>query len=178
MGVLAVVNDEIHSARDVRKTISHRVDAWNSGDLGDIGLVDKDRVSFYRKPLRRHTAASEFDVSKLADLPPVYILYSYVGADSVLVDAAVNAGHAKGIILAAFPTGTGAPEQVQGLLHAAAKGVAVVDSHRGGRGRPVKRYPEFVDADNLNPQQSRILLMLALTRTSDVKEVQRMFEEY
>lgn len=178
LGVLAVVNDEIQAARDVRKTISHRVDAWNSGDLGDLGLVDKDRVSFYRRPIRKHTTQAEFDVSGLSDLPPVYIVYSYVGADDVLVDAAIRQGKAKGIVLAAFPTGTGAPVQAQGLLKAASSGVVVVDSHRGGRGRPANRYPEFVDADNLPPQQARILLMLALTKTRDRKEIQRMFEEY
>ncbi|MCU1272964.1 MAG: L-asparaginase, partial [Bryobacterales bacterium] len=178
MGVMAVVNDEIHSARDVRKTISHRVDAWNSGDLGDLGLVDKDRISFYRRPLRRHTAQSEFDVSNLTDLPKVYVLYSYVGADGVLVDAAVAQGQAKGLILAAFPTGTGAPEQAAALQKASSKGVPVVDSHRGGRGRPAHRYPEFLDADNLNPQQARILLMLALTKTSKQNEIQRIFDEY
>ena len=53
-----------------------------------------------------------------------------------------------------------------------------MDSHRGGNGRPAKRYPEFVDADNLNPQQARILLMLALTKTSKMNEIQRMFEQY
>src|ERR1035437_3355052 len=178
MGVLAVVNDEIHSARDVRKTISHRVDAWTSGDVGDLGMVDKDRVSFYRRPLRLHTTQSEFDVSALTDLPKVYILYSYVGADGVLVDAAVSQGQAKGIILAAFPTGTGAPDQAGALLKVSAKGIPVVDSHRGGNGRPAKRYPEFVDADNLNPQQARILLMLALTKTGKMNEIQRMFEQY
>ncbi|HEV2689298.1 MAG TPA: asparaginase [Bryobacteraceae bacterium] len=178
MGVLAVVNDEIHAARDVRKTISHRVDAWNSGDLGDLGLVDKDRVNFYRRTLRKHTTQAEFDVSGLTDLPKVYVLYSYVGADSVLVDAAVKEGKAKGIVLGAFPTGTGAPEQAQALLKVAATGVPVVDSHRGGRGRPSNRYPEFVDADNLPPPQARILLMLALTKTSDRKEIQRMFDDY
>ena len=178
MGVLAVVNDEIQSARDVRKTISHRVDAWNSGDLGDIGLVDKDRISFYRRPLRKHTTQSEFDVQGLTDLPKVYIIYSSAGDDGVLVDAAVKNGHAKGIILAAFPTGTGTPAEAEALLKVAAGGVPVVDSHRGGRGRPANRYPEFVDADNLNPQQARILLMLALTKTSDRKAIQRMFDEY
>jgi L-asparaginase len=178
MGVMAVVNDEIQSARDVRKTISHRVDAWNSGDLGDLGLVDKDRISFYRRPLRRHTTQSEFDVSALTDLPKVYVMYSYVGADGVLVDAAVAQGQAKGLVLAGFPTGVGAPEQVTALQKAAAKGVPVVDSHRGGRGRPAKRYPEFIDADNLNPQQARLLLMLALTKTSNPNEIQRMFDEY
>jgi len=178
MGVLGVVNDEIHAARDVRKTISHRVDAWNSGDVGDLGLVDKDRISYYRKPIRKHTTQSEFDVSGLTDIPRVYILYSYLGADSVLVDAAVNAGQGKGIVLAAFPTGTGSPAQAEALLKVAASGIPVVDSHRGGRGRPANRYPQFVDGDNLTPQQARLLLALALTRTTDRKAIQRMFDEY
>jgi L-asparaginase len=171
------VNDEIHAARDVRKTISHRVDAWNSGDLGDLGLVDKDRISYYRKPIRKHTTQSEFDVSGLTDLPKVEIVLSYLGADSVLVEAAVKGG-AKGIVLAAFPTGTGSPQQAEALLKVAATGIPVVDSQRGGRGRPANRYPEFVDGDNLTPQQARLLLALALTRTTDRKAIQAMFEEY
>ncbi|MCC6719377.1 MAG: L-asparaginase 2, partial [Acetobacteraceae bacterium] len=33
-------------------------------------------------------------------------------------------------------------------------------------------------ADNLTPQKARILLALALTKTSDVAEIERMFLEY
>lgn len=36
---------------------------------------------------------------------------------------------------------------------------------------------DFVVADNLNPQKARILLMLALTKTTDAKEIQRIFWE-
>jgi L-asparaginase len=178
MGVLGVVNDEIHAARDVRKNISHRVDAWNSGDLGDLGLIDHDRVTYYRKTIRKHTTDSEFDVTGLTDLPPVYILYTYVGADAVLVDAAVKQGHAKGIVMASFPTGAGAPEQAKALLKVAASGIPVVDSQRGGRGRPGNRYPEFIDGDNLTPQQARLLLALALTRTTEKKTIEKMFQIY
>ena len=178
MGVLGVVNDEIQARRDVRKTISHRVDAWNSGGLGDLGMVDRDRVSYYRRTIRKHTTEAEFDVSGLTDLPKVYILYSYVGADGVLVEAAVKEGHAQGIVLDAFPTGTGAPDQAKALLAVAATGIPVVDSQRGGRGRPANRYPEFIDGDNLTPQHARLLLMLALTRTTDKKKIEKMFEAY
>jgi L-asparaginase len=178
MGVLGVVNDQIHAARDIRKTISHRVDAWNSGDAGDLGQIDKDRISYYRKPIRKHTTASQFDVTGLTDLPKVYILYSYVGADGVLVDAAVKEGGAKGLIMAGFPTGAGAPEQVGALIKVAATGIPVVDSQRGGRGRPAKRYPEFVDGDNLTPQQARLLLMLSLTKTKDRNSIEKIFEQY
>jgi L-asparaginase len=36
----------------------------------------------------------------------------------------------------------------------------------------------FIDADNLTVQKARILLMLALTRSSDPAEIARMFAEY
>jgi L-asparaginase len=36
----------------------------------------------------------------------------------------------------------------------------------------------MIPADNLSPQKARILLMLALTRTTDLKQIQRMFAEY
>ena len=37
---------------------------------------------------------------------------------------------------------------------------------------------DFVVSDNLNPQKARILLTVALTKTKDTKEIQRMFYEY
>jgi L-asparaginase/Glu-tRNA(Gln) amidotransferase subunit D len=37
---------------------------------------------------------------------------------------------------------------------------------------------DFVVSDTLSPQKARILLMLALTRTHDTKEIQRMFYTY
>ena len=33
----------------------------------------------------------------------------------------------------------------------------------------------MIPADTLNPQKARILLMLALTKTNDPKEIRRMF---
>ena len=38
--------------------------------------------------------------------------------------------------------------------------------------------PGFVAADNLNPQKARILLQLALTKTTKADEIQKMFDEY
>jgi L-asparaginase len=36
----------------------------------------------------------------------------------------------------------------------------------------------IIPGDNLNPQKARVLLMLALTRTSNLEEIKRMFAEY
>lgn len=41
----------------------------------------------------------------------------------------------------------------------------------------LKRELDFV-SDTLNPQKARVLLMLALTKTNDTKEFQRMFYTY
>jgi L-asparaginase len=37
---------------------------------------------------------------------------------------------------------------------------------------------DFVVSDTLNPQKARILLMIALTKTRDTRELQRIFSEY
>ena len=104
-GALIVMNDEINGARDVTKTNTFRVETFRSPELGALGYVDEDKVAFYRASTRRHTAASEFDVSTLTQLPKVDIVYSYVEPDPAMIEAAV-ARKAKGLVLAG--TGAGA----------------------------------------------------------------------
>ena len=50
-GVLVVMNDEIHPARDVVKTSTYRVQTFRSLDYGALGHVDGDGPHFYRAPL-------------------------------------------------------------------------------------------------------------------------------
>src|ERR1700720_4646487 len=72
-GVLVVMNDEINGARDVTKTNTYRVETFRSPDLGYLGYVDEDKVSFYRASTKRHTVNSEFDVSNITEFPKVDI---------------------------------------------------------------------------------------------------------
>ena len=55
-GVLVVLNDAINAARDVTKTNTYRVETFRATELGILGYVDADAVSFYRASLKRHTA--------------------------------------------------------------------------------------------------------------------------
>jgi L-asparaginase len=68
------------------------------------------------------------------------------------------------------------------MADARRRGVLVVVSSRAGSGRVLPRMSlregGFVVADNLNPQKARVLAMLALTRSDDPAEVQRIFDEY
>jgi L-asparaginase len=181
LGVLVALNDEIHAAREATKTSTYRLQTFRSPDFGLLGHVDGDGVQIYREPRRRHAPDTEFDVRGLDGLPRVDIAYSYGGADGTVVDALVAAG-ARGIVSAGLAPGIATPLERAALERARDAGVVVVQSSRAGSGRvALRRYLEqgrMVAADNLNPQKARILLMLALTRTSDIAEIRRMFTVY
>jgi L-asparaginase len=180
-GVLVVLNDEIHAARDVVKTSTYRLQTFRSLDFGALGHVDGDGAHFYRSPSRTHMPDTQFAASDLGALPRVDIVYSYAGADGALVDAAVAAS-ARGIISAGFAPGSPTPQQRTAFERAAKSGVVVVQCSRAASGRvaPRRRLREsgIVAGEDLSPQKARILLMLALSTTSDIGVIQQAFQSY
>ena len=181
MGVLVLLNDEIHAAREATKTATLRMQTFRSPDFGVLGHADGDAIAFYRQPLRRRAPDTEFDIAGLNDLPRVDIAYAYAGCDGTAVRAFVAAG-ARGIVSAGFAPGGTSPDETAALKAAAASGVVVVQSTRAGSGRVFHgtRHREngFLVADNLNPQKARILLALALTITTDPQAIAGMFGRY
>jgi len=175
-GVLVLLDDTIHSARFVTKGNTTRVETFVSREIGPLGYADSDRIVFYRKPLTRHTQRSEFDISSLTNLPAVEVVYGYQEASPTPVESLVTSGVA-GIVYA-----DGSPAVSKALLTATAKGIAVVQSDRKGSGRVLLSERQYgrsiVSADNLNPQKARVLLRLALTKTKEPRELQRIFSEY
>ncbi len=181
-GVLVVLNDEINSAREVSKTDALRVQTFQSRPYGILGVVDPDRVVYYREPLKRHTQKTEFEVAALTALPRVDIMMFYQGASSDLLRAAVDAG-AKGIVIAVAGADLTGGSLAPGISYAERQGVIVVAATRTGSGRiaalPSNRLRDgMVGGEDLTPLKARILLMLALTRTNSATEIQRMFTEY
>ncbi|MFM9942497.1 MAG: asparaginase [Hyphomicrobiaceae bacterium] len=181
LGVLVCLNDEIQAAREVTKTSTARLQTFRSPDFGALGHADGDKLSYYRKPIRKSAPDTEFDIRKLDALPRVDIAYSYAGNDGEATRAFVKAG-AKGIVAAGFAPGMLAPAEMEAFKAAVAAGVTVVISSRAGSGRtfPSSKIVDsgFITADNLTPQKARILLALALTRTKDAQEIKRMFATY
>ena len=176
-GALVVTNDVINAAREVTKNITYRVETYDSKDIGALGFVDEDRVTFYRAPTRQ---SGGFDVSKRKALPRVDIIYTYAGADGALIEAAAQ--KAEGLVIAGFPTGSGTPLMDETIRRIAARGIPVVMTNRGGTGRVTDtRGAEarpLIFGDNLTPQKARILLMLALTTTKDPGQLQKIFQTY
>lgn len=180
LGALVVLNDEINSAREATKTDARALDTFSSRSYGVLGTVF-DRVTIFRKPVRRHTAQSEFDVDKISALPRVDVILTYQGAPGDLIKAAVDNG-AKGVVVAGAGVGATSGTQGEGISYAMSKEAFIVTTTRtgqgstgvGGRGTTSRR----IAGDDLQPVKARILLMLAIATTSEPAEIQRMFREY
>ncbi|MES2017439.1 MAG: type II asparaginase [Pseudomonadota bacterium] len=182
-GVLVAMNDQIQAAREVTKVNTSTLDAFRTPELGMLGYIQGSRAFFYRQVVRKHTVDTEFDISALQVLPQVDIVYGYANMGPVAIDAFMAAG-SKGIIHAGVGDGSLAAKAVPALKSARAKGAVVVRASRVGQGILARNGEanddelDFVVADTLNAQKARILLMLALTKTGDTKEIQRMFYKY
>jgi L-asparaginase len=212
-GVLVVLNDEINAAREATKTDALRLETFQTRGYGVLGVVDTDRVVFYRDVVKRHTAKSEFDIGAVTKLPRVDVIWVYQGADGDLIKAAVDAG-AQGIVIAGAGAGATSGTQPAGITYALQKGAVVVSTTRtgsgriapqrggGGRGGPpagaaagaaslananpnnpnagltADERARRVAGEDLAPVKARLLLMMALTKTKDGAEIQRIFSEY
>ncbi|EPT8787717.1 type II asparaginase [Campylobacter jejuni] len=181
-GVMVAINDKILSARGVVKTHSLNVDAFSSPDFGDLGYIVDGKVFFYNNVTKAHTKNAPFDVSKLTSLPKVDILYSYSNDGSGVAAKALFEHGTKGIVVAGSGAGSIHKNQKDVLKELLKKGLKVVVSSRVVAGCVAMSDSDeklgFISAEDLNPQKARVLLMLALTKTSDPKKIQEYFLKY
>lgn len=181
-GVLVVLNNQIHSARDAIKTSTSRLETFKSTELGILGYADSDgSVAFYRNPTRMHTLATEFDPEKIESLARVDIAYAYSGVDGVAIEAFVSAG-CIGLVGAGLGSGS-APRAFHDAMESAREhGTVVVIASQSFNGRVMAKraFKErgFIVADNLPPKKVRILLMLGLKISRQPEEIQRMLLSY
>ncbi|KQW59604.1 asparaginase [Variovorax sp. Root411] len=181
-GVLVTMNDNIDSGRDVSKNVNIKTNAFSS-QWGPLGMIVEGRNYWFRAPVKRHTMNSEFDIDSITALPPVEIAMGYEGVSSVAIDAIAKSG-AKALIHGGTGNGSVADRIVPNLQKARADGVIVIRSARVPDGfvirnaeQPDDKY-DWVVAHDLRPQKARILAMVALTKTNNTKELQRIFWEY
>jgi L-asparaginase len=182
-GVLVVMNDWIHGAHSLTKTSTTAIQTFMSPLRGVVGVSSYGKNDFYNVPSWKHTTGSEFDIASVAKLPRVDILFACADMSPDLIDASVANG-AKGIVIAGVGNGNMNKASLDAAARAAKKGVVVVRSSRvvtGTVGRNVEVNDDemnFVASDELNPQKSRILLMLALLKPRTTIEIQDLFYSY
>jgi L-asparaginase len=206
-GVMVVMDDRILSAREVRK-IYQRTGGFSGGEMGMLGVVGGNGPDFLFTPTRRHGEDSEFDMRKVDSLPRVELAYSYPGgtgprfdgqpagvavasngmtrAESEVYTALRRAGV---VVVTVFAYGDNMsavrdPDAPRSEPRAESRAAAPGDSTRSDSTRTpapppaLPPAPPMVTAQHLTPAKARILLMVALTRTTDPLEIQRYFLRY
>lgn len=173
-GVTVVMDDRVISAREAKK-IYARSGGFDGGEMGMLGVVGRGGVDYLYAPARKHTLTSDFDVSSVETLPRVSISYSYAGAEGA-ADT-----RAKAVIVAT--TGF-AVEEAKYYDALRAKGVIVATTFPSGEQvasgpeGSASNLPPMIAVKHLTPLKARVLMMLALTRSENPAEIQRIFEAY
>ncbi len=181
-GVLVVMDDEIHCAREVVKTHTSSVHAFCSPNCGKIGSVYYGKVHFYMQSLRKHTLQSDLGLEKIQELPKVVVIYTHVDCKVSLLENSIING-AKGIVVAGMGNGNPGSAFLNAMGKAVKEGVVVVRASRTGGGLVSSTEVDdakygFITPDNLNPQKARVLLQLALLKTKDVAKIQEFFNTH
>ena len=181
-GVVVCMNDQLLPGRDVIKTSTCRVDAFGCAEYGCLGTVVGGKARYSYGPLRPHTEQSEFDVSGLDRLPRVEIVYTHISCEDTMLRAAVERG-CDGVVIAGTGSGS-APEAIRNFCKAHKGKLPVVRASRvmGGRICPSGLFADetcgTIPAGDLPPHKARILLQLALTQTTDLDQLRRIFQKY
>ena len=181
--MLVLANDDIHGARALTKTSTTDVQTFRSPEKGLIGVTLYGDNTFFRGPYRRFGKDSEFSVADVESLPRVDVLYITADVSPDLISSAVANG-AKGLVTAGVGNGNMTAAALQEVEKAVKSGVVVVRSSRvpsGSVGRNVEVNDDeagTVASGELNPAKARVLLKLALLKTSDAGKIQQYFDQY
>jgi L-asparaginase len=178
-GVLVVLNDEIHTAKNVTKTHTSNIATFQSPQYGPIGIVTKRGVFFHHSPTKRVTYPIH-QVSK-----NVVLLKAYAGMDDALFHA-IQTLPLDGLVIEALGQGNLPPKATEGVKSLLEKNIPIVLVSRcfngivqdiygyEGGGKQLKEIG-VVFSNGLNGQKARIKLLVALEMTNDRDQLQEMF---
>ena len=175
-GVVMVCAGVIHSARDVQKVHTSRLDAFSSGDAGPVGYVETGRLRLVGDwpvaAIGAVPSAIKSMVSQSDGLnwPRVEIVMNYAGASAATVNALVSSG-VRGVVVAATGNGTLHHELEASLLRAQASGIEVVRATRCVSGEVLPALGDSIpDSQGLSPVKARISMMLRLMQKPFVSQ--------
>lgn len=176
-GILLMMNDQILAARYATKSHTTRVDAFNAHGPGALGWISHGTPHIVQG--LTHTPLPIFALKGLGKPPRIDILYDHQDAGTHLYEASIAAG-AQGIVIAGTGNGSLSPGAHKGSALARRKGLSCVRASRVPFGEVGERQTDaaagLICSYGLNPQQSRILLMLAVAHGLDQTAIQAHFK--
>ncbi|MGJ9384852.1 asparaginase [Salipaludibacillus sp. CF4.18] len=179
-GVLVVLNDEIHTAKNVTKTHTSNIATFQSPQYGPIGIVTKRHVQFHQSPTKQET----FPVEKMSK--KVLLVKAVAGMEKEVFDAICNI-HMDGLVIEALGQGNVPPELVSAIEKLVQNNIPVVlvsrcfngivqdvYGYKGG-GKHLKDIG-VIFTNGLSGQKARIKLMVALESSSETKSLHSSFD--
>lgn len=182
LGVVLTFNDCIVNARDASKFNPSVPSDFSISGTGIIGSVQGNHIHLHKLIRNKHSYLSEFCINDIKQLPKIYIIYGHLGIDSAFVETAIT-HNAKGIISAGMGKGYQPEDMTKALIKASQKGIFIVRCSRTGQGivtreKSIDDQYGFIAGGSLSPQKARLLLAVALNKTGNLKDLQRIFNEY
>ncbi|OAA30062.1 asparaginase [Kosmotoga arenicorallina S304] len=179
MGTMVCLNDEIHAAREVTKTYTSNVATFDSPGYGPLGIVDEDKIIFYRKPLQRET----IEVSQIEEQVALY--KTFTGDDGRILESLPKMGF-KGIVLEAFGRGNVPPKVADVIENLVKANIPIIITSRCFKGRVLGVYgykggglqlekAGAIFAPGLSSQKARIKLMIIMGLTKDIENIREYF---
>ena len=169
-GVMVVCAGKIHAATQVQKVHPYRVDAFDSGESGPVGVVEEGRVrrlSQWPQP-DAQSVAPDLDALQQRGWPRVELLFNHAGASGAVVRSLLQTTTGDpalaGIVVAGTGNGSLHKELEAALRMAQSQGVRVLRVSRCAYGQIVlagagSRSGEW-EAYALSAAKARIALML------------------
>lgn len=179
-GVLVVFNDQINAASEVTKSNTLSLDTFKSLDYGPVGIVDNKEVLYHRLvTVDNH----KMDVDHIVN--DVYLIKAVAGLDSKMIHFLIDDG-AKAFVIEALGRGNVPPSMIDGIKRAIELNMPVVIASRCPSGRTLDSYGYIgggkfltdlgcIMSASLNGQKSRILLMIALSKSNDFHFIKSLF---
>jgi L-asparaginase len=183
LGVLVVMNDEIHAARFVKKQHTFMPSAFGSPNAGPLGWIAEDRVRIVLRP-----ADPMPTIAWRSDPPNVPLLTMGFSADAASLVSLLGEPPA-GVVIAAFGVGHLPSSTIDPIRSLAAK-IPVVLASRVGSGELFRETYDFagsevdllkqgcVSAGALDPTKARILLSLLLADSADRPRIAETFARF
>jgi len=178
-GVLVCFNGELNSASEVTKANSMALSAFRTPNFGPIGIVDNNKVLFYRNAPK----TNKYEAAKLRG--DVALIKCVAGMDSSYINFVIDNGY-KGIVIEAMGRGNVPPNMVSGIERAIENNLPVVLVSRCFEGRVFESYGYegggkmlknigVIFGDTLPGQKARIKLMLAIASELTLDEIKSSF---
>lgn len=162
-GVLLAFAGQVHSAEQVRKTHSYKVDAFASADGARLACIEEGHIRWLAAaPASADAVGTKILSARKAEAwPRVEIVMNYAGVNGSVVQALLKQG-IDGLVVAGTGNGSLSVSLEAALREARNAGVSVLRSTRCDAGPVTSSAEALPSAGALSPVKARIELLLSL----------------